>query len=71
MTVQLKLGELYKEAEEENKAKAGGAIDFTAQTTGRLSKIPGMELRPGAPKMQLRPHEEARLGLVCCTAPSA
>ena len=66
-SVQVTLGQLAKEVKEEEDLRSQqgvGAIDSTGRSGRKLDKVPGWELRPGAPKMQLRPEEEARLGLV-------
>ena len=46
-----------------------GAADSTGKSESGLEKVPGWELRPGAPKMQLRPKEEALLPLVRQASP--
>lgn len=63
-TMQVTLGQLAKEVEEEEAQQSGGAVDFSHKRNYSLEKVPGYELRPGAPKMQLRPEEEELLPLV-------
>lgn len=66
-TMQVTLGQLAKEVEEEEAQQSGGAVDFSHRRNSSLEslqKVPGYELRPGAPKMQLRPEEEELLPLV-------
>ena len=58
------LGQLAEEVRQEEEQQTGGAVDYTARRKSNLDKVPGWELRPGAPKMQLRPKEEALLPLV-------
>ena len=58
------LGELAEEVRQEEAQQSGGAVDFTQKRKPRRDYIPGWMLRPGAPKMQLRPGEEALLPLV-------
>lgn len=62
--MQVTLGQLAKEVEEEEAQQSGGAVDFSDKRNSSLTKVPGYELRPGAPKMQLRPKEEELLPLV-------
>ena len=65
--MQVTLGQLAKEVKEEEELSSrqgGGAIDYTDRRGSQLDKVPGWQLRPGAPKMQLRPEEEALLPLV-------
>lgn len=64
MLIQVTLGQLAKEVEEEEAKQSGGAVDFSGKNRSNLEKVPGYELRPGAPKMQLRPEEEQLLPLV-------
>lgn len=64
MLIQVTLGQLAKEVEEEEAQQSGGAVDFSGKDKSSLEKVPGYELRPGAPKMQLRPEEEQLLPLV-------
>lgn len=64
--VQITVGELIDEVQAQQnllgpKASAVPKYD-TVQRGAR--QVPGKDLRPGAPKMQLRPHEEAQLPLV-------
>ena len=64
MLMQVTLAQLAKEVEEEEAQQSGGAVDFSGKNRPSLEKVPGYELRPGAPKMQLRPEEEELLPLV-------
>lgn len=64
MLIQVTLGQLAKEVEEEEAQQSGGAVDFSGKNRSNLEKVPGYKLRPGAPKMQLRPEEEELLPLV-------
>ena len=64
MLIQVTLGQLAEEVKQEAEQQTGGAVDYTARRKSNLDKVPGWELRPGAPKMQLRPKEEALLPLV-------
>ncbi|KAL3142652.1 hypothetical protein ABBQ38_002961 [Trebouxia sp. C0009 RCD-2024] len=57
------LGQLAEEVKQEEEQQSGGAVDYTERRKSSLDKVPGWELRPGAPKMQLRPTEEALLPL--------
>ncbi len=71
LSIQTTIGKLVKEIQQEEQQQAGGEVNYTGKGKGAaLDKVPGWELRPGAPKMQLRPDEEARLPLVCCIAQS-
>ena len=67
--LQKTIRQLIREVEDEEgeapQAQEGGVVDYTGRNkTAGLDEVPGWMLRPGAPKMQLRPEEEAQLPLV-------
>ncbi len=67
--LQKTIRQLVREVEDEEgeapQAQEGGAVDYTGRNkTAGLDEVPGWMLRPGAPKMQLRPDEEEQLPLV-------
>ena len=67
LDVQTTMRQLIRDAQEEEQKEqqAGGVVDYTGKhKAARLDQVPGWQLRPGAPKMQLRPEEEDRLALV-------
>ncbi|DBA76614.1 TPA: hypothetical protein ACH3X2_008662 [Trebouxia sp. C0005] len=60
--------QLIREVEDEEgeapQAQEGGVVDYTGRNkTAGVGEVPGWMLRPGAPKMQLRPEEEEQLPL--------
>ena len=68
--VQTTLHELAKQLDEDMAYREAGGDTPTLRTLPRWlqnEEIPGIELRPHAPKQQLRPEEEAWLGLVRCS----
>lgn len=67
--LQKTIRQLVREVEDEEvqapQAQEGGVVDYTGRNkTAGLDEVPGWMLRPGAPKMQLRPDEEEQLPLV-------
>lgn len=62
--IQVTLGQLAEEVRQAEEQQTGGVADYSGRRKSSVDKVPGWELRPGAPKMQLRPSEEALLPLV-------
>ena len=62
---QVTVGELIDEVQAQQKLlpKPRAVPKYDTVQRG-AHQVPGKDLRPGAPKMQLRPHEEAQLPLV-------
>ena len=69
LVMQVTVGELIQEVHTEQELLGPEAKPLTKYDSVRRgpSQVPGKDLRPGAPKMQLRPHEEAQLPLVSCS----
>lgn len=72
--LQKSIRQLIREVEDEEgeapQAQEGGVVDYTGRNkTAGVGEVPGWMLRPGAPKMQLRPEEEEQLPLVNYTHP--
>ncbi len=64
-TIRQLVREVEDEEGEAQQAQEGGVVDYTGRNkTAGLEEVPGWRLRPGAPKMQLRPEEEEQLPLV-------
>lgn len=78
--MQVTVGQLIQEVQAEQKQLSPPASTAPKYDTVRRGPgtVPGKDLRPGAPKMELRPDEEAQLPLVsfysmmcyCCTGSS-